>query len=88
MIGRLPTGDKDRPLSRVVIIHCGELELRKSLAKALTPEGSLSPPRHRKSQALSGDRERKLGKEKLKKVKKAREETEEELDARCVLIQY
>ncbi|ORX34838.1 cyclophilin-like domain-containing protein [Kockovaella imperatae] len=51
-IGKLATDDRDRPLSPVTIIHCGELELRKAPAKKLrttSPTSSVerSPPRRR-----------------------------------------
>jgi len=36
-IGKLPTDEKDRPLSRVTITHCGELELRKPAAPSSKP---------------------------------------------------
>jgi len=84
-IGRLPVDEKDRPISPVVISHCGELELRKPVKKpSPISEGSASPPR-RKSRVRAGGEEKRPKKEneKRKRDKKVREETEEELDARC-----
>ncbi len=115
-IGRLPTDEKDRPLQRVTIAQCGELELRKPAvaSKAVRPR-SISPNsdtesdrsdahrksrkksplesdqdassddlrlerRRRKKEKRAGHRERKE-----KRTKAPKEETEEELDARCVL---
>ena len=87
-IGHLPTGEKDRPLSPVIISHCGELELRKPPPKkVVSPEGSLSPPSRRRKErdgSEDGERDRKSRKEKRKKERKPKVETEEELDARCV----
>lgn len=36
-LGNVPTSQKDRPLSPVVISNCGELELRKKAAPAAAP---------------------------------------------------
>ncbi|ODN96230.1 hypothetical protein I350_08228 [Cryptococcus amylolentus CBS 6273] len=59
-IGNLPTDDRDRPLSPVTIIHCGELELRRPPAAAKprspspTPSRSRSPePRRSRSRRYS-----------------------------------
>ncbi|WWD22559.1 hypothetical protein CI109_107052 [Kwoniella shandongensis] len=48
-IGQLPTDEKDRPFSPVVIAHCGELELRKAppAKKARSPSVSSSISRSR-----------------------------------------
>ena len=89
-IGKLPTDEKDRPVSRVVIAHCGELELRRLAAKKApspSPQTPGSPPRRKhKGRSRSPSEEKRPRKEKRKreKVKGSREETEAELDARCV----
>ncbi|ORY25056.1 hypothetical protein BCR39DRAFT_308505 [Naematelia encephala] len=61
-IGALATDSKDRPLSPVVIAHCGELELRKapikSIPKSQSPairSDASSPPRRRKKTPVSED---------------------------------
>ncbi|KAK4689608.1 hypothetical protein P7C73_g519, partial [Tremellales sp. Uapishka_1] len=53
-IGHLPTDEKDRPLSRVVISNSGELEFRKPAKKARTPSPSPSRSRSRSASAVSG----------------------------------
>lgn len=56
-VGKLPTDSRDRPLSPVVITHCGELELRRPAAAATRERSvsgvsdrsdSRSPPRRRR----------------------------------------
>jgi peptidyl-prolyl isomerase G (cyclophilin G) len=42
-IGKLQTDDKDKPISPVVITHCGELELRRPQANK--PRSVSPPPR-------------------------------------------
>ncbi|WVQ76119.1 hypothetical protein IAR50_005762 [Cryptococcus sp. DSM 104548] len=67
-VGNLQTDDRDRPLSPVTIIHCGELELRRpppavkprspSLSRSLTPSRSRSPePKRRDRSRRSSDSE-------------------------------
>jgi len=80
-IGRLPVGEKHRPLSTVMIAHCGELELRKPAAKKVSPERSVSPAKRRSKRSDSVE-EKRPRKEVKERRKKKREETEEELDAR------
>ncbi|WVW81864.1 hypothetical protein I302_103862 [Kwoniella bestiolae CBS 10118] len=63
-IGKLPTDERDRPLSPVVITHCGELELRRAPApakpKARSPSvsssRSASPNRERTRKSKSKSR--------------------------------
>ncbi|WWC85867.1 uncharacterized protein L201_000734 [Kwoniella dendrophila CBS 6074] len=58
-IGKLSVDDRDRPLSPVIISHCGELELRKPQAKpqkARSP--SISPIRSRSDSPDSGRRKK------------------------------
>jgi peptidyl-prolyl isomerase G (cyclophilin G) len=95
-IGKLPTDDRDRPLSPVTIPHCGELELRKPPPKkrspSPSPRRSASPRRPDSSDSESDDsrrrkeksrrREKKESRSKNKKPRGPREETLDELDAR------
>nr|ODN87570.1 hypothetical protein L203_03348 [Cryptococcus depauperatus CBS 7841] len=63
-IGELPTDDRNRPLSSVVISHCGELEYRRPVprirspsttpSRPLSPSRSPSPRRRSKKHADSG----------------------------------
>ncbi|OCF40756.1 hypothetical protein I317_05451 [Kwoniella heveanensis CBS 569] len=63
-IGKLQTDGKDRPLSPVVISHCGELELRKPPAKkARSPSVSSASDRSRsRSRSPSRDSRRRKSK--------------------------
>jgi len=69
-IGRLETDSKDRPLNKVIISHCGELELRKPPTQAV--RRASTPP----SSDSEDERERERRRRKSKKEKK--EETSEE----------
>ncbi|WVQ80969.1 hypothetical protein IAT38_003076 [Cryptococcus sp. DSM 104549] len=90
-IGKLSTDDRDRPLSPVTIIHCGELELRRPPPAAARPAGSVSAsrspsPKRRKSRkdsdsessdADSDDsRERRRRRKERKRERKERKERE------------
>ncbi|WWC58184.1 uncharacterized protein I303_100720 [Kwoniella dejecticola CBS 10117] len=62
-IGKLSTDDRDRPLTPVVISHCGELELRRpppqqarSPSVSSSRSRSASPDRRRKSKSRSKSR--------------------------------
>lgn len=94
-IGKLPTDDRDRPLSPVTIPHCGELELRKPPPKkrspSPSPRRSASPRRadrgsdsesddSRRRKEKSRRREKKESRSKNKKPRGAREAREETLD--------
>jgi len=51
-IGKLATDDKDKPISPVIITHCGELELR----RPAVPTRSVSPVRKPSSRSRSRSR--------------------------------
>ncbi|WRT63785.1 uncharacterized protein IL334_000710 [Kwoniella shivajii] len=64
-IGKLSTDDRDRPLSPVIISHCGELELRRPPPKPRSPSisasissRSASPDEKRKSKSKSKSKSR------------------------------
>ncbi|TYJ51642.1 hypothetical protein B9479_007776 [Cryptococcus floricola] len=82
-IGDLPTDDRDRPLSPVTIIHCGELELRRPAAKPRSPSPtrSLTPePKRDRSDSEDADsddsREYRRKRKERKREKKERREKE------------
>ncbi|EAL17990.1 hypothetical protein CNBK3410 [Cryptococcus deneoformans B-3501A] len=52
-IGQLPTDEKDRPLSTVMITHCGELELRRPPPKSRARSASISSSFSSRSRSLS-----------------------------------
>jgi len=97
-IGRLETDSKDRPLDKVIISHCGELELRKpptqAVRRASTPPSSDSEDererercrrksKKEKQEETSGERRERRSRKKEKREKRGdEEETVEELDAR------
>lgn len=55
-IGQLPTDEKDRPLSTVMITHCGELELRRPPPKSRARSASISSSFSSRSRSLSRSR--------------------------------
>ncbi|KIR25947.1 peptidyl-prolyl isomerase G (cyclophilin G) [Cryptococcus deuterogattii LA55] len=55
-IGQLPTDDRDRPLSPVTIIHCGELELRRPPPKPRARSASISSSFSDRSRSRSRSR--------------------------------
>lgn len=55
-IGQLPTDDRDRPLSPVVITHCGELELRRPPQKPRARSASISSSFSDRSRSRSRSR--------------------------------
>ena len=97
-IGRLETDSKDRPLNKVIISHCGELELRKPptqvVRRASTPPSSDSEDererekrrrrskKEKKEETSEERRERRSRKKEKREKKVDGEETVEELDAR------
>jgi peptidyl-prolyl isomerase G (cyclophilin G) len=70
-IGRLETDSKDRPLNKVIISHCGELELRKPPTQAV--RRASTPPSSDSEDEREKERERRRRSKKEKK-----EETSEE----------
>jgi peptidyl-prolyl isomerase G (cyclophilin G) len=89
-IGRLETDSKDRPLNKVIISHCGELELRKpptqAVRRASTPPSSSDDDRERERERRRRSKKEKKERRSRKKEKREKkgdgEETVEELDAR------
>ncbi|ODN79058.1 hypothetical protein L198_07937 [Cryptococcus wingfieldii CBS 7118] len=87
-IGNLPTDDRDRPLSPVTIIHCGELELRRPPAAAKprspspTPSRSRSPePKRRRysdSEDAGSDDSREYRRKRKERKREKRERREKE----------
>ncbi|WVR03559.1 hypothetical protein IAU60_000551 [Kwoniella sp. DSM 27419] len=71
-VGKLATDEKDRPLSPVIVSHCGELELRKPATKARSPSASPSD----RSRSPSPDRQRSR-----KSKSKSRKESDDEVDS-------
>lgn len=70
-IGALPTDGKDRPLSPVIIAHCGELELRKQAVPAsLSPSEDSEDERERERRARR--RERRERKEREREERRAK----------------
>lgn len=77
-IGKLETDSKDRPLNRVTISHCGELELRKpKVARAPTPLSESDAAAASDSDDKEERRRRRKARRREKKERKERETTEE-----------
>lgn len=76
-IGRLETDAKDRPVSRVTISHCGELELRKPAARR--------PPTPDTESESDSEAERRRRKERRreKRERRDREDSEERRERRA-----
>ena len=77
-IGRLETDSKDRPLNKVIISHCGELELRKP-----APRRPTTPP---SAQSDTGSEEEERRERRRRKASKRdkRETSEERRDRRSL----